>query len=203
MGLMAKNSGGDFERAPAGNHIARCYMVCDLGMQESTFNGETKLKHKVRIGFELPNETMEDGRPFSVSSHYTVSLHENAALRKDLISWRGRDFTPEESDGFDVMNVLGAPCMLNVIHKQEGDRTYVNIGGITPMPKGMDCPAAVNQPVRFTMEDADWQEVFATLPEWLQDKINNRPAAVDEYDQYAQQAPAGDNFNDFDDDIPF
>lgn len=203
MGLMAKNSGGDFERAPAGNHIARCYMVCDLGMQESTFNGETSLKHKVRLSFELPNELMEsDGRPFSVSSHYTLSLHENSAMRKDLTSWRGREFTDAELEGFDLMNVVGVPCMLNVIHKQNGDKTYVNIGGITPMPKGMDCPAAVNAPVKFSLEEENWQEVFSTLPEWLQQKINNKPSAVDEYEQYAP--PPADNFEEFESDaIPF
>lgn len=205
MGLIAKTSGGgDFELAPTGNHIARCYMVCDLGMKESTYNGETSMKHKVRIAFELPNEPMADGRPFSVSNNYTLSLHDKATMRKDLVSWRGRQFTDEELEGFDLMNVVGVPCMLNVIHNQSGDKTYANIGSIGPLPKGMDCPAAVNQPVKFSLEDGNWQEVFATLDEWLQKMINNKPQAADEYEQYAQTAaPAGDNFDDFDSDIPF
>ena len=72
---------------------------------------------------------MSDGRPFAISKRYTLSTHTKSTLRKDLESWRGRAFTPEEEEAFDVANVCGAYCLLNVTHNQGGDgNTYANVG---------------------------------------------------------------------------
>ena len=49
---------------------------------------------------DLIDET--HGRRFDVARVYTLCLHERAALRKDLESWRGRKFTEQELDGFDL-----------------------------------------------------------------------------------------------------
>src|SRR5208337_1405024 len=68
---------------------------------------------------------------------YTLSLHEKAALRKDLESWRGRTFTEEELKGFDVENVLDVPCLLNVIHNGTSGTVYANVSGIMKLPKSM------------------------------------------------------------------
>ena len=50
MGLIARDSGGgDYKPAPAGNHIARCVQVIDLGTQVVEYQGESKQQHKVGI----------------------------------------------------------------------------------------------------------------------------------------------------------
>ena len=80
---------------------------------------------------------MSDGKPFLIKKDYRASLHEKAGLRKDLEAWRGRPFTNVELQGFDLENVVGAPCMLNVIHKQGSKGgTFSNIAGIMPLAKG-------------------------------------------------------------------
>ncbi len=172
MGLIATDTGGgDFELTPAGNHVARCYPVVDLGMQTTTFNGQDSEKRKVRISWELPAELMEDGRPFSVSANYTLSLSEKANLRKDLQSWRGRAFTDEELAGFDLFSVLGIPAMVNVVHNTNNNKTYANVGSVSPMPKGMAAPTLVNDPLKFSLDEYD-EVTFQGLPEWLRNKIN-------------------------------
>lgn len=201
MALLAKdNPGVEFELTPPGNHIARCYMVCDLGMQDVEYMGNTSQKRKVRLAFELPNELMQsDGRPFSVSKNYTLSLNEKANLRADLQAWRGRAFTEQELQGFDLFNVLGAPCMVNVIHTQgKNGNTYANIAGITPLPKGIQCPPAVNAPIKFSLDEFD-QKIYDGLPEWLQQKINTK--GVEQ--PYDQSQPSSLYDVDLDDDIPF
>lgn len=202
MALIAADSGGgDFELTPAGNHIGRCYAVVDLGMQTSIFNGEESTKRKVRISWELPLELMTDGRPFSISATYTISLSEKANLRRDLQSWRGRAFTEQELQGFDLFTVLGVPAMLNVIHTTKGDRKYANVAGITPLPKGFECPPAVNTVLKFSLDEFD-HAVFDGLPDWLKSKINIKgvqsPQAAYEQCDDRNPPPA-----DFDDDIPF
>lgn len=201
MGLIVKdNGGGDFEKAPSGMHIARCYMVAELGPQKSTWNDEVKWLQQVRLSFELPNALMTTGeyagQPFSVSNNYTLSLGKKANLRRDLEGWRNRAFTDTELGGFDLHMVIGVPCMINVVHHESNGTVYANIASISPVMQGMACPPAVNKPVVFSIADST-PETFAALPEWLRNKINlevpqeprNAGNTQAEYNQTAQEHP--------------
>lgn len=197
MSLLA--TAGDtkeFELCPAGNHVARCYSVVDLGYQDTEWQGVHKSVRKVRISWELPSELMDDGRPFSVSANYTLSLGEKANLRRDLQSWRGRPFTEEELRGFDIETVVGVPAMVNVVHNTARDgRTYANVGSISPLPKGLECPPAVNERLVFST-DSYTAEEFSALPEWLQKKISLP-------DNMSPTPSGADQYGSIDDDIPF
>src|ERR1700761_9067656 len=108
--IASKNGGGDFELPPADQYAAVCYRVIDYGTQQTEWQGAVKHKRLILISWELDCK-MSDDRPFTVSKRYTLSLHEKADLRKDLESWRGRPFTIEEEEGFDVSKLIGAPCL--------------------------------------------------------------------------------------------
>lgn len=140
MPIVAKetSSNRDFIPAPAGVHAAVCCDVVDLGVLEVTFGGKTKKQHKVRIVWQI-EEVMEDNKPYLVGKRYTLSLHEKAALRKDLESWRGRPFTQEELQGFDLEALIAAPALLNVVHNpgREGG-VFANIASIMKLPKTMN-----------------------------------------------------------------
>jgi len=202
MGTTAKNSGGDFPKAPVGTHIARCYQVIDLGHQKITWQGSEKWSHKVMLTWELCNELMDDGRPFAVSNRYTLSLAETSLLRPALEAWRGKPFSDEELNGFDVKNVLGAYCMLGVVHHSEGGKTYANVSAILPLPRGMAKPAPANETLHFDLETDD----LAKLPEWLQKTVKkSRELSGEPEPQVTQQAGKGGHkaFADMMDDIPF
>jgi len=64
---------------------------------------------------------MADGRPMSISKTYTASLNENATLYKDLVTWRGKSFSKEELEGFDLDKMIGAPANLEVEHNTNGN----------------------------------------------------------------------------------
>jgi hypothetical protein len=163
--------GGDFEQCPAGSFAARCYQIIDLGHQTFEWKGEAKVAPKVRITWEL-NEMMQDGRPFSISREYTASIGDKANLRKDLEAWRGRPFTATELQNFSLENVLGAPCLLGVVHKPSKDnsKVYANVGSIMALPKGMACPELVNTAVKFDIGEFD-QNIFNSLSSYVQKKI--------------------------------
>ena len=201
MPIARRESNTEFELAPAGNHVAGCYSVIDLGYQDTEWQGVHKSVRKVRIAWELPNELMADGQPFMVARTYTLSLGEKANLLHDLESWRGRKFTDSELDGFEVAHVVGVPCMVNVVHNEGRDgRVYANVNGVTPLPKGIECPPQVNESVNFDLDDFD-PAVYESLPEWAKKKIT-LPPQVDN-----KPAPSGsDNYGSLDmpdDDIPF
>jgi hypothetical protein len=184
MAIIAKAGGGSNlpkKVVPAGSHVARCYSMIQVGTIESEFQGEKKVMHKVIIDFELPLETAvfregEAEKPFVISKEYTLSFHEKSTLRAHLQSWRGKAFTDAEAANFDITKLVGATCMLNIIHKasMDGTKTYANIASISPIPKGLACPDQVN-PTRILSYDNWNQEVFMSLPEWLADKISSTP----------------------------
>ncbi len=201
MGTVASATGNkEFELPSAGAVVGRCYQVVDLGTQDTTFKGTPKKAHKILLSWELA-ELMADGRPFSVSSRYTLSLFEQAILRQHLESWRGRSFTEEELVGFDVKNVLGKYCLLSIVHNKDGDKTYANVKGVMPLPKTMEKPTAVNKDLYFDIDTGD----MSALPEWLQNVVKKS----DEWKaKAATPAPAtvkktGGHFDDMEDDIPF
>lgn len=192
MSLTVKDSGGgDFVLVPQGTHSAVNFLVADIGIQETSWGS----KHKLVIGWELPEELIEvdgDKKPMIIYNTYTASLSEKANLRRDLEGWRGRAFTSDELEGFDVFNVLGKPCMLSVVHNVVGDKTYANISSVSSIPKGMQAGVATKT-LKYSPDDP---EQFNDLPEWIQKKINiesENPAAGVE-----QSSGQG-----FDDDIPF
>jgi hypothetical protein len=139
-----------FEPAPAGTHQAVCVDVIDKGMQDTQFGR----KHKVDLAWQIA-ELRGDGKPFLVFKRYTLSLNEKANLRKDLESWRGQPFTPAEEAQFDVERLLGANCLINVQHKQTGDKTYANVMSVMPLLKGMPKIVAAADYVRVCNRPTD------------------------------------------------
>lgn len=123
----------DFTPAPEGTHQGVCVDVYDLGDVETQFG----VKHKVEISWQI-SERMENGKPFLVSKRYTASLHEKAALRHDLEAWRGKAFTEDELDRFDLENLLSVNCLISVIHKKGSKGgTFANVTNVAPLMKGL------------------------------------------------------------------
>lgn len=180
MAIIATNKGVQRELIPAGNYIARCYQMIQIGTVEKMIMGSMKTLNEVRIGWELPTElkvfSPEKGeQPFIISKEFTLSMNEKSNLRKVLASWRGKDFTEEEAKAFDITKLLGVPCMLNVIHKPtktDPSKIYEEIGSISPMPKGMVCPPQINETSVLEYEKFDWQ-LFNSLPDFIKLKVQS------------------------------
>lgn len=152
---------------PEGTYLGVCNMLVDLGVQ---FNETYKTSsRKVLVGWEIPEETFTvDGeqKPRTLSKRYTASLDERATLRQDLAAWRGRDFTQEELAAFDLRNIVGASCLINVIHKESNGKTYANISSIMALPKGMKKGTLAEPAIVFDL-DTDDLSAIDNLPNWI------------------------------------
>lgn len=200
-------TGGDFEIAPEGVFLARCFKMVDVGTQTITSQFGTKDTRQVYLYFELLEDDegekvrMEDGQPYIIFNSYKLSMHQKSALRKHLEAWRGKKFTEDEAAGFDLSKLLGQACKLQVVHtdSKDGQRTYANISAIMTTKKK---PEGVNELISFSVEDPD-MEVFNDLPEWLQDKIENSPEwTADDTESGAEEASAEEDKIDIQD-VPF
>lgn len=205
--------GGDFKLLPPGIHAAVCDQVISLGLQRSAWSGKEKVMPKVYLRFEVPQERLEyekDGhkveRPMSIGVTLTNSLSEKATLRKFLESWRGREFTKAELENFDLMQVLGKPCMLTVEHNETPDKTYANIKSLSRFfPEMVVAGQRVSVPVpKPEMELLAFDPVYEPgaydkLPDWLKEKVDARV-----HPEAAATTEAPVVTEDFkDDDIPF
>jgi hypothetical protein len=207
MSLTLPPKSQEFATTPAGNHLATCYRVIDLGTQKGEWKGKPTIKHKIMVSWELPDEMMEDGRPFSMHQRYTLSSSDRATLRQHLESWRGKGFTDEEFGTFDLGKLLGHSCLLNIVHEAKGDRTYANIASVGALPKGMTTRPLVNAPVYFSLGDFK-QEIYDGLSDSLKALIALSP----EYQELKggsklqQDVPDGHEsspLESYDDSIPF
>jgi len=195
---------------PEGTHLARCYRIVDLGTQESTYLGQVKTQRKVMIHFEVHGDDENGfalitraGEPMSISKNYTLSIGEQSRLREDLVSWRGKAFTPEELKGFELKNLLGAWGMISVIKTiSENGKEYFNIKAITPVPvvmKKNGMPQHFNEAKIFSIDSPD-MELFATFSDYLRAKIEGSP---EWRSRNKTVAYTGGGVEDLDEDLPF
>lgn len=172
MSLTVSETGGkEFSIIPEGSYVAICNMLVDLGLQ---YNEAYKnSSRKVLIGWEFPEERIEingEDVPRTITQRYTASLNEKSILRRDLSAWRGRDFTPAELSGFNLRNIVGAPCMIQVIHKEYNGKKYANVASIMTLPKGMAKPVLSGEPIVYDIDENDPADV-EKLPEWIRTTI--------------------------------
>ena len=157
-----------------GTYAAVCYMLVDLGLQYNKNYGNSS--RKVLIGWEIADEYVEvDGekKPRVFSARYTASLNEKAVLRKDLAAWRGRAFTEAELSEFNLCNIVGAPCMIQIIHNESSNgKTYANLASIMKLPKGMAVPQMTLEPIIYDIDESVPADVDK-LPEWIATTIKS------------------------------
>jgi hypothetical protein len=195
MGRYAKDAGGgDFQQAPAGNHVARCIKLTDLGTQHGEYQGQPNVRNQVLVTWELCNEQMTDGKPFIVSHFYTNSLNEKATLRAHLEAWRGRQFSEAEVKSFDLMNIIGKPCMVTVVMNDKGK---ARVASVASMPKGIPAPEPVNKLSAFWIDEWD-QAAFDAMPKGIK-------AIIEQSDEYKARQGNGSagKFDDMRDDLPW
>jgi hypothetical protein len=162
---------------PAGTHHAVCYGIIAVGTQPSE---KFTPRQKIVVCFEIPSEriTIKDqDLPRGISKRYTLSLNEKSSLRKDLQSWRGKPFTQEELNGFDVSKVIGSNCLISVLHSDRAGAIYADISGISALPRQMASVRPENTPLYFNLlesidlakktgnTDVNWP---SELPAWVQ-----------------------------------
>lgn len=187
--IATGNNESKRELLPSGSYVARCISIVEIGTLTEEFQGEKKTNKKVVVIWELPTELKEfkegEGeKPYVRSKTFTLSIAEKATLRKFLKDWRGKDFSEDELKGFDIVKLLGVPCMMTIIHIEKKDGTSIEtVSGVSPMPKGFVCPEQINISKVFTWGNYD-AAIFDSLPKYLKEMMAKTPEYA------AQHSPA-------------
>ncbi|GHV09393.1 hypothetical protein AGMMS50229_19510 [Campylobacterota bacterium] len=183
----------------------------NAGKQSEDFSGDVKKIDRMFLMFEFPEETIEiDGEMTfrQLSIKVTKSMNEKATLRKLLISWRGRDFTPEEMSDFELTRLLGVPATVSVAHRESKGKTVAFISGISkPMRTNRH---DASRKIYFDLNnESTWQKAH-DIPKWILETINRSAEAVEKglvfslmKNDEPQYQPDEPGMPSIDDSIPF
>ena len=163
-----------YELAPAGSHTAVCFLVADLGTQTGMYGP----KPQILFSWELPDEQMADGRPFTVSRRYTLSSSRKSTLRDHVESWLGRTLTAADLSRFDLSQLLGSMCLIGIKHETRDDgRTFANVMSVMKRPKAVpERLPCTNGAIAFSLTDRPFhQNEFEALPQWVRDAVMRSP----------------------------
>lgn len=191
-----------------GTYLAVCCGMVDLG---AVYNKRyDKYQDKVMLLWEIPGETIEiNGKeePRILSARYTATLGSQGNLRRDLVAWRGKEFTEDELEGFKLQNVVGSSCFLNIQNnKAEDGKVYTNVVGVMALPKGTPKGKLSIDPIVFDFDTGTVAAVDA-LPEWISKQVKGSPTyellVQRENGTAADTEPQFQEFEEDDDDVPF
>ncbi len=181
MALMTGYNENKGFALPTGTIQAVCAGVYDLGEQESTYEGKTRVGFHTVLLFEL-SELDKDGNRLYVpkwynSRNFSTESKYKPGLQKDIEQWMNKQI-PEDvlKEGFDLEILYGMNAFLNIIKTEKGK---FKIASLSPVPKEL----TKMKPIR-ALDD---------IPDFILKKRN-----VSSDEQHNGEGP-----EDFDDDIPF
>lgn len=211
MSMIASDNGGQIiAKLEGGVYTAISSAIIDLGNQTS--EKFQKTQRKFMMLWNIVGEVIEvngENLPRTMSKEYSFSLNEKSTLRKDLQAWRGKIFTEEELQGFNLLNILNKPCQLQILLEEKNGKQYNNIASIMALPKGSQIEELSNT-YHFDIEDEETYINWERIPNWIQERIKKADNYIDstlekyvlEYENNVKEVKTDSELS-ADDDLPF
>ena len=144
--MMSNDSKREFDIHPDGTFVAVCRDMYVERKPNPKYPGtnqygrpEPEITVKVVMEF-LTDEAIEIGGellPRFVRAKYNMSWNEKSSLRKFVTLWNPK---LGKEDKADLEALVGQGAYLTVTHSTNEGKTYANITGIAPPPKGATIP---------------------------------------------------------------
>ena len=166
---------------PAGDYLAQCFALIDLGSHEETEGGKNRAFQKIMLCWES-HPLDEKGKihpkekpALTITKEYRLSISSNSTLLEDIQAWRGKNLELAEVRRINLKTLLGARCQLHVkpISSTEENGNCVSVSVSKPASKNK-WPALQRSLIYFMLSDPDW-EAFDTLDSGIQSRIRNLP----------------------------
>lgn len=200
---LSVKQGGDFKGLEDGNYVAVCDQVVLLGYHRDEWKGKPKINEKVYIRWQVPSERVKWGKdgeekegPAIIGETLNISMFPLSNLRKFLEGWRGKVFTDEEQEKFDIKTIIGKACMIQVLREEGKTRSHVK--SVATLPKGMTPPAVEGPTLFFDIDDYTEAQINALRP-WQKEMIEGGVDMNAADPGGIIESMASDNY----DDIPF
>lgn len=175
--LLATNKAEKRDLIPAKTYLAIVCGVYDLGTQTSQFGDQ----HQIYISWELHRAKGpvrdKEGRVQTIGKFVTLSFNEKANLRKDIVQpMLGRTFTEDEAkSGYDVEQLVGLACRLQVDHVVKPDKSIRDqVGSIMALDEDDDAPRPELNHVYFEISGIGC-DIPREVPEWIGKMVKKSP----------------------------
>lgn len=189
----------DYGRVENGTYPARIVQLIMLGSQLQTDwqtqeakedeQGNLIYKDEIWVTYEFPTERIkykddegvEHDRPRWQSKTYVLSMHEKAAFRHlmDAVA----------PDGESLDELIGKTGIVTVGSTSGGK---AKIKSVSALMKGMEVGEAENPLSIYDLDEPN-EEVFNSLPDFLQEKIRNRRKEEEEYVPGVEEVADGED----------
>lgn len=181
MVMNAKAVKGSGVAQPAiepGVYPGRVVQIINFGLQaQRPYKGQDKPPaQEIGITYELVDTFIVDAngeeqldKPRWVSENFPLRSPDQDKAKS---TQRMEAFDPVGAFDWDFSKCGDIPVNVTVVNNRVGDKVYNNIAGVAPMrPKdAAKCPNLVHPVLVFDVDEPD-MEAFATLPQWIQEKI--------------------------------
>ena len=178
--LAAVNSGGSFEILAQGAYPARIQSIWKIGTQPYEYQGEQKTRKRMRVLFELVDETYEvEGKvlPKLTGKEFTDSLSPQGKLAPVLGLLLGKAVKP--SDSIDYTTLLDMPCIVNIMHFEKDGKTIPYVDSVGMPMKGMKVSPLKSEVGFFDFDGNFNNETVQSATEFLRDAIMRAPEYQD------------------------
>ena len=163
-----------------GEYVGILFRIVEKGTQDELFKQTNQLhqRPKVLLTWVLPDQyelVQKQPRPFLIHKEYTQSLRQSSHLYRDVIAIRGFDFSESElTYPFDLLSLLGTPCLLSVQVTKKGETIHAELKSIKPIPAEIDVPDCPYDLYSLTFKNWKW-EFYDELSQKLQQEIARSP----------------------------
>jgi hypothetical protein len=136
-----------------------------LGTQTSDLYGPNK---KILITYELLDDPMDNGEPFTISKIYTRSFSPKSTLHNDMAKILG---LKELGGKVDISAILGKNCLIHVERTEVNGKHRAQIKGVLPLDKRTPVREPINKTILFDFDG----EIPADCPDWIKKMIQASP----------------------------
>lgn len=173
-----------FVNSKPGKHRAWLYRMEDFGTQPNYFDPTAKPQRKLRLGFELPDQLMEDGKPVIIMTSVTHKLWSKGDKQTKLVKWLDSWFDGEAFDdtiqtdfgfieNFNWGKMYEVPCEVTVEVSEKGSSYITNIRRVK---NETGLPVRVNPILELDLHEEGFsRETFSKLSDNTQSEIMSSP----------------------------
>ena len=163
-----------------GEYVGILFRIVEKGTQEELFKQTNQLYQRPKVLFTwvLPDHyelVQKQPRPVLIHKEYTQSLRQSSHLFRDVMAIRGYEFSESElTYPFDLLSLLGTPCLLSVQVTKKGEAFHPELKQIKPLPPETDVPDCPYDLYSLTFKDWQW-ELYDELSQKAQQEIARSP----------------------------